>query len=299
MKQLVILSGKGGTGKTSIAGALSQLVNENGGRKSIVIADADVDAANLELILSPRYTQREDFWSGKIAAIDQELCESCGECVQVCRFDAINEASDGYSVDPFACEGCAACFYVCPSEAVTMKDQLAGAWFRSDSRYGLLYHAALRPAQENSGKLVTLLKQRAKQRALDEKCDLLIVDGPPGIGCPVISALSGADVALIVAEPSKAGVHDMHRIVDTADHFGLPCVVCVNKTDLSVEGSREIEDYCRDKGVKQVGAIPFDIDVPCAMAQGQTVIAYRPDGPASLAIREMWRRIEAVLWGPE
>jgi MinD superfamily P-loop ATPase len=299
MKQLVILSGKGGTGKTSIAAALSHLANENGGGKSIVLADADVDAANLELILSPKCTQREDFWSGQIAEIDQELCELCGECMRVCRFDAIHGIQGSYSVDAIACEGCAACFFVCPSAAISLKEQLAGASFHSDSRYGPLYHAALRPAQENSGKLVALLKQRARLHALDGNYDLLIVDGPPGIGCPVISALSGADVALIVAEPSKAGVHDMHRIVDTADHFGLPCVVCVNKTDLSPEGSREIEDYCRDKGVMQVGAIPFDIDVPRAMAQGQIVIAYRPDGPASLAIREMWRRIEAVLWGSE
>ncbi len=297
MKQLVILSGKGGTGKTSIAAALSHLANENGRGRSMVLADADVDAANFELILSPRDTQKENFWSGKIAEIEQRLCNQCGECLSVCRFEAIRETKEGYVVDPIACEGCAACYYVCPSDAISLKEQLAGTMFQSDSPLGPLFHAALRPAQENSGKLVTLLKQHAKLKALDDERDLLIVDGPPGIGCPVISSVSGADMALIVVEPSKAGVHDMHRIMETTDHFGVVSVICINKSDLSSEGTAEIEAYCQDKKIHLIGTIPYDAEIPLAMAQGKDVIAYRPDGPASRAIREIWQRLEVLLGG--
>jgi MinD superfamily P-loop ATPase len=297
VKQLVVLSGKGGTGKTSITAALAHLANENGNSRSIVLADADVDAANLELILSPRNSMVTDFWSGQVAEIDQELCAACGECQQVCRFDAVCLNENRYFIDPIACEGCAACYYNCPSEAISLNEQLAGVWFSSDSLYGPLFHAALRPAQENSGKLVTFLKQHAKLRALDEGVNLLIVDGPPGIGCPVISAISGADVALIIAEPSKAGVHDMRRILETADHFNVPSLVCVNKSNISIEGAAEIEQLCREQKIPLVGTIPFDIDVPRAMAQGQTVLAYKPEGLASQAIREMWQRIAAFMDG--
>ncbi len=299
MKQLVILSGKGGTGKTSIAAALSQLASESERSMSIVLADADVDAANLELILSPSNTRKEDFWGGQIAEIDQRRCAQCGECMQVCRFDAIHAADDGFAINPIACEGCAACFYVCPSEAISLKEQVAGAWFHSDSLYGPLFHAALYPAQENSGKLVTRIKQHAKLQALDNGCDLMIVDGPPGVGCPVISAVSGADLALIVAEPSKAGVHDMRRILETTDHFSVPSVVCINKTDLSAEGSAEIESYCQEAGIAMVGTIPFDVDIPRAMSQGQTIITFQPDGSASRALRDMWQRIVALLRGSD
>ena len=295
MKQLVVLSGKGGTGKTSIAAALAHLANENDAFGSVVLADADVDAANLELLLSPSNSKKTDFKSGQVAEIDQELCAGCGECLQVCRFDAVRMNESKYFIDPIACEGCAACYYTCPCEAISMSEQLAGAWFSSDSVSGPLFHAALRPAQENSGKLVTLLKQYAKLRALDEGFDLLIVDGPPGMGCPVISAISGADMALIVAEPSKAGVHDMRRILDTADHFGVPTVVCINKSDISHEGTAEIEQYCREESISVAGTIPFDIDITRAMAQGQTVIAYQPEGMASQAIRTLWHRIVALL----
>ena len=295
MKQLVILSGKGGTGKTSIAAALSHLASDGEKPMSIVLADADVDAANLELILSPSNTRKEDFLGGQVAEINQRRCSQCGECKRVCRFNAIRTTEDGLVVDPIACEGCAACVYACSSNAISMKEQVAGAWFHSDSLYGPLFHALLYPAQENSGKLVTLIKQHAKLHAIDNGCDLTIIDGPPGVGCPVISAVSGVDLALIVAEPSKAGVHDMHRILETTDHFSVSSVVCINKADLSTEGSAEIESYCQDKGIPVVGTIPFDTDIPRAMAQGQTIIAYQPDGSASRALRAMWQEIVALL----
>ena len=189
MKQLVVLSGKGGTGKTSITASFAHLAHTDSARA--VIADADVDAANLELVLSPHVLEEHDFIGGKVAWIDPQKCENCGLCEQVCRFDAISVHEGLYQVDPIACDGCAACVHQCPTNAIRMESQLAGHWFRSESLFGPLFHAALRPAQENSGKLVTLVKQQARLLAMDEKYPLIIVDGPPGIGCPVISAVSG------------------------------------------------------------------------------------------------------------
>ena len=295
MKQFVILSGKGGTGKTSIAASFAYLAAEGTPQISTVLADADVDAANLELVLAPRKLAQEDFWGGKTAGIDHAACSGCGECVDICRFDAIYVIDDIYKVDPIACEGCAACTYGCPTEAISMTDQIAGEWYRSESRYGPLFHAALHPAQENSGKLVTLIKQHAKLMALDDGRDLVIVDGPPGIGCPVISAASGADLALIVAEPSVAGVHDMRRILQTTEHFGVQPIVCINKADLYAEGSAEIETYCQEHGIEVIGSIPFDLDVTRAMANGDPVTAYEPDGAASEALRVIWKRVLSIL----
>jgi MinD superfamily P-loop ATPase len=295
MKQLVILSGKGGSGKTSVAAAFSHLASERNSNHSVVLADADVDAANLELVLAPQELGREDFWVGQVAEIDQSICIGCGICMTVCRFDAIQEREGIYKVDPISCEGCATCFYACPMDSILMTDQIAGEWFRSESRYGPLFHAALHPARENSGKLVTLIKQHAKLLTLDEGYELVMVDGPPGIGCPVISATSGADLALIVAEPSMAGVHDMWRIVETTQHFGVPTVICVNKYDLYEEGTLEITTYCQKQGIEVLGLIPFDEDVTLAMANGEPVTAYKPEGAASRAIRELWKQVESEL----
>ncbi len=295
MKQLVILSGKGGTGKTSVAAAFSHLAAEGPDQISVVLADADVDAANLELVLAPRVLMREDFWGGQLAIIDQATCTSCGECVDACRFDAIHESSGHYAVDPIACEGCASCVYQCPNGAITMEDQVAGQWFRSESRFGPLFHAELYPAQENSGKLVTMIKQHARLLALDEGHELVIVDGPPGIGCPVISAASGADLALIVAEPSIAGVHDMQRILHTTDHFGVRALVCINKADLYPDGSAEITSFCQDNNYELIGTIPYDIGVTEAMTQGEPVTAYQTNGAASHALREVWARTTDAL----
>jgi MinD superfamily P-loop ATPase len=295
MKQLVILSGKGGTGKTSVAAAFSHLAAEGPDQISVVLADADVDAANLELVLAPRVLKREDFWGGQLAIINQATCSSCGDCLEVCRFDAIHETNGHYAVDPIACEGCAACVYHCPHEAITMEGQIAGQWFKSESRFGPLFHAELFPAQENSGKLVTLIKQHARLLALDEGHDLVIVDGPPGIGCPVISAASGADLALIVAEPSIAGVHDMQRILQTTEHFGVRALVCINKADLYPEGSAEIRSFCQDNNYELIGTIPYDIGVTEAMTQGEPVTAYQTNGAATYALREVWARTVKAL----
>jgi MinD superfamily P-loop ATPase len=298
MKQLIILSGKGGTGKTSVAAAFAHLAAEGEPAVRAVLADADVDAANLELVLDPRPLETHEFIGGSVAVIDPALCQGCGTCHDVCRFDAVLPPTDrreAYAVDPVACEGCASCVYQCPEEAIRMVPQLAGHWFRSDSRYGPLFHAALRPAQENSGKLVTLVKQQARLLALDGGFDAVLVDGPPGIGCPVISAASGADLALIVAEPTAAGIHDMTRVLETTAHFQVAALVCINKADIYPEGAAQIEAYCREHGIEVVGHIPFDATVTAAMVQGQPVTAFDPLAPASQALVAVWQRIAAEI----
>ncbi len=295
MKQLVILSGKGGTGKTSVAAAFADLLSLENAPFKTVLADADVDASNLELVLSPSVVEKEEFWGAPIAEIDPDDCDACGICAEVCRFDAVSVKDDVYTVDPIACDSCAACVYQCPNEAISMKEQLAGEWYRSESLYGPLFHAMLIPAQENSGKLVTLVKQQARLLALDEAYDLVLVDGPPGIGCPVISAVSGADLALIVAEPTASGVHDMHRVLETTRHFGVEALICINKADIYLDGTNKIEEFCRKENIRMVGKIPFDLMVTESMVQGKPVTSYQPDSPASLAIRDVWTEVMKAL----
>ena len=297
MKQLVILSGKGGTGKTSLAAAFAHLAHAGPFALKAVLADADVDAANLELVLRPKRLETHDFTGGPVALIDPQLCQGCGICEQVCRFDAVQPTQDGYIVDPIACDGCAACVYQCPEEAIRMEIQTAGQWYRSESRYGLLFHADLYPAQENSGKLVTVVKQNARLLAMDTNCQALIVDGPPGIGCPVIAAASGAHLALIVTEPSAAGIHDLGRILQTTTHFRIPALVIVNKADIYPEGAAQIEATCAELGIEVIGCIPFDPAVTEAMINGEPVTAYRPESPASLAMGAAWQTVSTRLNG--
>ncbi|MFO7944543.1 MAG: ATP-binding protein [Anaerolineales bacterium] len=291
MNQLVILSGKGGAGKTSLTAAFAHLAETDPRIPSMVLADADVDASNLELVLGPHKLESEEFWGGQMAVIDQDACLGCDECEMVCRFDAIIAEGDSYRVDSIACDGCAACFYHCPNDAIRMRSQVVGEWYHSDSPFGPLFHANLQPAQENSGKLVSTVKQHARMLAEEEEYDLLLVDGPPGIGCPVISAVSGADLALVAAEPSLAGIHDMQRALDTTHHFGIQTLVCINKADIYPEGSAEIESFCREREIEILGTIPFDEMVIEAMTQGQPVTRYQPEAPASRALQEIWDRM--------
>ncbi len=288
MKELVILSGKGGTGKTTVAAAIAYLAEKK------VMVDADVDAANLELVLSPQVREKHEFRGGKVAIIEPALCTTCGRCAEVCRFQAVEERGDGYLIDPLACEGCAVCYYECPSEAIRLEEPVSGHWFISDTPYGPLVHAQLRPGQENSGKLVTIVKQRARQLALAQGCDLIIVDGPPGIGCPVIATTAGADLALLVTEPTVAGIHDLERILSTTAHFGVPALVCINKYDLNLETSQIIAEDCTARGIPLVGDIPFDVAVTKAMVQGQPVITYS-QSLASQEIGRLWGETKTIL----
>jgi len=296
-KQLVILSGKGGTGKTCLTAALAHLAACSETPVTIVLADADVDAANLELVLNPRRLECQNFYGGQIAVIDSVTCSGCGYCADVCRFDALSPDNGAYRVDPLACDGCAACFYQCPEKAIKMQTQTAGKWFRSDSSFGPLFHAELVPAQENSGKLVTLIKQQARLCAIDGGYELLLVDGPPGIGCPVISAASGADYALIVTEPALSAAHDLARVLQTTAHFGIKALVCINKADLFPQGSFEIERLCWENKIPLLGRIPFDKSVQEGMTRAEPVTAYDPYSPSSLAIGALWTRINEILWG--
>jgi MinD superfamily P-loop ATPase len=298
VKQLVILSGKGGTGKTSLAAAFAHLAMEGGNPIGAVLADADVDAANLELVLRPRRIEAHDFIGGSVAIIDLERCQGCGICDQVCRFDAVESTPEGYRIDPIACDGCAACAYQCPEDAIRMEPQTAGRWYRSESHFGTLFHADLYPAQENSGKLVTLVKQNARLCALDSSIPILIVDGPPGIGCPVIAAAAGADLALIVTEPTVAGVHDLKRIIGTSMHFSIPTLVVVNKADIYSKGAAEIGTACSELGVELIGQIPFDPAVTEAMLTGVPVTLYRAESPASQALEAIWQTVSDRLVPP-
>ena len=291
MKQLVILSGKGGTGKTTIAAALAHMASQE---MPVVLADADVDAANLELVLDPTKWEEHDFMGGQVAMIAPQKCTACGICAEVCRFDAVVPGDEAYQVDSLACEGCASCFYQCPEEAIRMKEQQAGLWFRSDTRFGPLFHAHLFAAQENSGKLVTIVKQQARLRGLDTGAALVVVDGPPGIGCPVISASAGMDLALHVVEPTVSGAHDLERIMGTTDHFGVPSLVLINKADINPARSEEIAAFCAGRGVEVVGRIPYDDVVTEAMVQGRPVTDYT-DGPVTEALKGMWSRVRDLI----
>lgn len=290
-KQLIILSGKGGTGKTSLAAAFVDLCSRKARDAATVFVDADVDAANLSLVLQPQQSEQHEFWGGSLAEIDAQKCTGCGACVPVCRYDAIFPDANNTQVnwvDPGACDGCAACVYACPEEAITMVPQREGSWFQSTTPYGALFHAELYPGRENSGKLVTLVRQQARLYAEDTNSSLIIIDGPPGIGCPVISACAGADLGLIVTEPGLSGMHDMQRVLATLQHFKVPTLLCINKADIYPQGVKEIQAYAAQAGIELIGEIPFDEAIPDAMLQGFPVTSTYPNSPAAHALQSIW-----------
>lgn len=292
MKQMVALSGKGGTGKTSLVAAMAHLASKTGPR--LVLADADVDAANLELVLDPQRVRTESFISGFEANVEEEKCTACGKCDELCRFDAIIPG-ETYSVDPYSCEGCGVCATYCPVEAIRMEEPHCGDWFISKTRFGTLVHAGLFPGAENSGKLVTLVKSQAAEIAKDEGIDAILVDGPPGIGCPVIAASAGATAILAVTEPTPAGIHDLERLLDLAMHFRVPTVqVCINKFDLHGASTEEIERLCAEREIPIVGRIPFDESVVKTMIDGQPVTTLE-NSPAAGAIQDLWEDVGTVL----
>jgi MinD superfamily P-loop ATPase len=279
MKEIVVLSGKGGTGKTTIAGSFAALA------KNKVLVDCDVDAADLHLILQPTAHKEQEFWSGKVAVIDENKCIQCDVCRGYCRFEAIKD----YRIDPISCEGCGFCTHVCPVDAIAMKDCLAGHWFVSNTPYGCLVHARLGTAQENSGKLVATVRKEARQIAEKDNLDFIISDGPPGIGCPVISSLSGANLAVLVTEPTLSGMHDLERVLEVCRYFNVPALVCINKCDINLENTRQIERYCRDQKIEVAAKIPFDNVVMEAIIKGLPVVDISR-GRASQEIEHLWDR---------
>jgi MinD superfamily P-loop ATPase len=293
MREIVIISGKGGTGKTSVTAAFASIAPR------AVLVDCDVDAADLHLILTPTVQETHEFYGGNTARIAQERCRRCGICVDVCRFGAVftdsRETDDDraavYAIDPIACEGCGVCAHLCPHQAIAFTEALNGHWFHSDTRMGPMVHARLGVAEENSGKLVTLIRREARALAEAQGHDLILVDGPPGIGCPVIASLSGADHVVIVTEPTVSGSHDMARVVSLAAHFNVPASVIINKADLNRDKAAEIVHYALAHRIGVLGEIPYDSVITRAQLAGLSVIEYG-DNPASDALRTIWSRLQ-------
>jgi len=281
MKQIAVISGKGGTGKTVLTASFAALAD------SKVMADCDVDAADLHLLLHPDVIEKQEFSGGKTAKIDPELCIQCGKCVEVCRFDAIDE---DFVVDPVLCEGCHLCSYICPVEAITMEDNTSGNWFISDTKYGLLVHAKLNIAEENSGKLVTKVRQVAKEIAEQNNMKYVIIDGPPGIGCPVIASLTGVNTAVIVTEPTLSGIHDMNRVIEVASHFNIDTKVVVNKYDLNIDNTKNIKATCESKNIEIAGQIPFSRQVSESIVKGVPIVEYMQND-VSEEITSIWQKV--------
>jgi MinD superfamily P-loop ATPase len=292
MQELVVISGKGGTGKTSLLASFAVLAGR------AVLADCDVDAADLHLVLTPQVRRREVFRSGNEAVIRPELCDGCGKCAELCRFTAVKrdwESSPGsgsarYRIDPTACEGCGVCVSHCPRGAIEFPERVCGEWFVSDTRCGPMVHARLHPAAENSGKLVAAVRLESRRLAESEGFDQVLVDGPPGIGCPVISSVTGASAVLAVSEPTVSGEHDLSRVLELCRHFGIPAAVCVNKWDLNPGMTEQIEAKAAAGGAEVLGRIPYDRSVTAAQLEARAVVEV--GGPAAAAIRAIWERFK-------
>ena len=316
MKELVVISGKGGTGKTSLVASFAAQAG------SVVTADCDVDAADLHLLLGPEIEQRNHFSGGKVASIIPDLCDGCGKCAELCRFDAVARIDSGaagdskkplgkgvrkgkhgiahhgrhalYTIDKIACEGCGVCAYFCPRDAISFDDEENGEWYVSRTRFGPMTHARLLPGAENSGKLVTIVRNEAKRIAGNSGIDLVLIDGSPGIGCPVIASVSGADLAIIVTEPTMSGLHDLERVVELTGHFDVETAVVINKFDINEGLTADIEDFSKRSGIGMLGGIRYDEAVTKAQIEGATVVEFS-DGPASKDIRRIWKAVGKMI----
>jgi len=287
MKELVVLSGKGGTGKTSLTAAFASIAKDS------VLCDADVDAADLHLLMNPKVEKRTDFMGGNIAIIDADKCSVCGQCEERCRFDAVHLDDEGekYTIDEIDCEGCGVCVDFCPEGAIDFPEKKCGEWFISSTRFGAMVHARLGIAEENSGKLVTLVRQEARKLAEANGRELIITDGPPGVGCPVIASVGGATALLIVTEPTVSGIHDMQRVVELAAYFKVPCMVCINKYDLNADQAEAIEVFAQENGVPVVGRVPFDKQFTESMVIGETIMEFCKNNGLGTTVKQIWETI--------
>jgi MinD superfamily P-loop ATPase len=285
VKQLAIVSGKGGTGKTTIAAAFAALAKDK------VMVDCDVDAADLHVLLKPKLLSQEEYFGGRSPYVDQEKCTQCSLCTGICCFHAID---DGI-VDFLACEGCGFCSHICPEKAIAMKEAFSGDWFVSETAYGPFIHARLGIGEENSGKLVTVVRKRATEVAQEMGLKLVLIDGPPGIGCPVAASLTGVNLVLAITEPTLSGIHDLERILSLAEHFKIPSVVCVNKFDINLENTDQITSYCEKNGSKVIAGIPYEPKVVEALVKRKTIMDY-PCNEVQGIVHRMWGEIEKSLF---
>ncbi|RJP30448.1 MAG: 4Fe-4S dicluster domain-containing protein [Candidatus Omnitrophota bacterium] len=295
MKELAVISGKGGTGKTGMAASLAALAQNK------IVVDCDVDAANLHIILEPTIQTEQIFIGSQKATIQTEQCSACGECEAICAFDAVHSqpsknGTNGmvYHIDAMSCEGCGVCAHFCPAGAIAMNDNESGRWFLSQTRFGPMVHARLGIAENNSGRLVSLIREQARQWAQRDHYDLILIDGPPGIGCPVIASITGVDLVLIMTEPTLSGLHDLERVRDLTRHFNIPTVVCINKFDLNLELTAKIEQTVQHMGIKTLGKIAFDRVFTEAQIQKLSVIEYS-NGTSSQEIRILWNKLKTFL----
>ena len=293
MKEIVVVSGKGGTGKTTVVACFATLAERK------VLADCDVDAADLHLILNPEIHRREAFSGGKEAIIRREDCIACGACLAHCRYEAVRMNGRGagdatFTVDPLACEGCGVCVHFCPAQAIDFEPRTSGEWFASETRVGPMVHARLGIGEENSGKLVTMVRKEAARIAAERELDLVIIDGPPGIGCPVIASIGGTSLVLAVTEPTASGLHDLKRVTNLAAHFGIAAAVCTNKSDINPEMASEIRQYAASAGLSLVGELPYDTVATKAQLAAKSVVEYS-DSALAAEIRNVWHRITSLM----
>jgi len=290
MKEIVIISGKGGTGKTSITASFAVL-----GGNNVVVADCDVDAADMHLLMQPDFDFSKDFYSGELATIDNNNCIRCDKCVRVCRFGAISISNMQYVIDPLSCEGCGYCTRVCPTEAITNKNRLAGKWYISNIKTGsIMVHARLGIGADNSGKLVAKVKNEAREIAFEERKDIILIDGSPGVGCPVVSSLSGANFAVLVTEPSVSGLHDLKRVYELVKKFKIKAGCIINKSDVNAEKRNEIVRFLAEENIVHLADLPYDENFTRAMTQGQTIVEYNQNSIKAL-LTSSWERIKQLV----
>ncbi len=292
MNEIVIVSGKGGTGKTSLSASFAAIAAQN---DTTVFADCDVDAADLHLIFAPEVQKTHTFISGREAHVREEDCIGCGKCAQLCRYDAIIPLQSGkFQVDETACEGCGVCVHFCPAKAIDFEDRVCGEWYVSSSRFGTLVHAQLNAQAENSGRLVSVVRNEAHKIARETGAPMIITDGPPGTGCPVIASITGANAVVVVTEPTLSGKHDLQRVLDLAHHFRIPAYVCVNKFDINPEISGDIRTYCEANAIEFLGEISFDKSVTAAQIQGKSLIEYT-NNMVTEEITNIWTKLQAMI----